>query len=105
MGDTRFGIAMTIKKNWTERAKCLGIDTNFFFDKYEEDPDLRPAIDSLCSQCPVQRECLATAVSRSEWGVWGGVYFEKGKISKEFNSHKGKNDWFTIWSSAVMERE
>jgi hypothetical protein len=75
-----------------------------FFDKYEEDVDLRFAIDSLCEKCPVQRECLANAISRQEWGVWGGVYFEKGKISKEFNSHKSKSHWFDIWSSLTMER-
>lgn len=96
---------MTIKGEWVEQAKCNGMETNLFFDKYEEDIDLRKAVDSLCSKCPVQRECMATAVARSEWGVWGGVYFEKGKISKEFNSHKDNSDWFTIMSSALMDRQ
>jgi hypothetical protein len=46
---------------------------------------------------------LAAAVSRQEWGVWGGVYFEKGKISKEFNNHKKEEEWFDIWKSLTME--
>lgn len=99
---------MTIRKDWTEKAKCLGMETNLFFDKYEEDVDLRTAVDALCSSCPVQRECLATAISRPEWntwGVWGGVYFEKGKLSKEFNSHKDNNAWSNVWISATMEKE
>ena len=93
------------RSNWNKQAKCLNLDTNMFFDKYEEDVDLRSAIDSLCKSCPVQRECLANGVSRQEWGVWGGVYFEKGKISKEFNNHKKEADWFDIWSFLTMERK
>lgn len=104
MGHTRFGTAMTIKKDWVEKASCNGMDTNFFFDKYEEDVDFRNGIDMLCAKCPVQRQCLATGFSRSEWGVWGGVYFEKGKISKEFNSHKNNDAWFNIMSSALMDK-
>lgn len=88
---------------WTLDAKCINLDTNLFFEKYEENEDMRSAVDSLCKGCPVQRECLAQAVSRQEWGVWGGVYFEKGKISKEFNSHKNQEDWFGVWSAATME--
>lgn len=91
------------KEEWKLEAKCLNLDTNMFFDKYEEDVDLRSAIDSLCKSCPVQRQCLANAVSRQEWGVWGGVYFEKGKISKEFNNHKDKDSWFNVWSALTME--
>ena len=91
------------RSDWTKNSLCLNLDTNFFFDKYEENVDIRSGVDSLCKKCPAQRECLANAVSRQEWGVWGGVYFEKGKISKEFNSHKNKEDWFDIWSSLTME--
>jgi hypothetical protein len=92
-----------MNSSWQEKAKCLNLDTNLFFDKYEEDRDIRKPIDKLCSECPVRRECLATAVSRQEWGVWGGVYFEKGKISKEFNDHKTEKDWFSVWSALTME--
>lgn len=80
------------------------MDTNLFFDKYEENQDVRNYVDSLCTSCPVQRQCLAYAVSNQEWGVWGGVYFELGKISKEFNDHKTKEDWFSVWSNATMEK-
>lgn len=89
---------------WKKRAMCLNLDTNMFFDKYEENTDLRPAVDSLCKSCPVQKECIANAVSRQEWGVWGGVFLEKGKISKEFNSHKTQEDWFELWSSLTMDK-
>jgi hypothetical protein len=46
------------KKDWKLDAKCLNLDTNFFFDKYEEDLDLRQAIDSLCQSCPYKGSAL-----------------------------------------------
>jgi hypothetical protein len=89
---------------WSKHAKCLNIDTDFFFDKYEEETKIAQGIDKLCTSCPVQRDCLATGISKQEWGVWGGVYLESGKISKEFNKHKDNQDWFDIWSSVTMEK-
>jgi hypothetical protein len=82
---------------WKDDASCLGLETNIFFDKYEEDPDLRIAIDSICSSCTVSKQCFAVGVSGKEWGVWGGVYLESGEISREFNNHKTKTDWAQTW--------
>lgn len=92
------------KHSWKEQASCLGYDTNFFFDKYEEDEQLRPAIDKLCSGCPVRKECFAIGVSQKEWGVWGGIYLEGGSISKEFNNHRSKKDWENTWRSIAMDK-
>lgn len=91
------------KHSWKSNAACYGYDTNFFFDKYEEEERIRPAIDDLCSKCPVMKECFAIGVSQKEWGVWGGIYLENGQISKEFNSHKGKPDWEKIWFNLTMD--
>lgn len=85
------------KHTWKEKGSCVGYDTNLFFDKYEEDEVLRPAIDKLCSECPVAKICFAVGISNKEWGVWGGVYLENGKISKEFGSHKSKEEWAETW--------
>ena len=92
------------KHKWKDNAVCLDYDTNIFFDKYEEDEALRPAIDSLCQGCPVSKTCFAVGISQKEWGVWGGVYLEGGIISKEFNNHKSKKDWAEVWQSLVIER-
>lgn len=92
-----------VKSNWTKQAYCLNMDSNLFFEKYEEQVDIRNAVDKLCMQCPVQRYCLAVGVTRQEWGVWGGVFLEKGKISKEMNNHKNNNEWFNILLAATME--
>jgi hypothetical protein len=86
-----------------EKALCLNMDTNLFFDQYEENPEVSKKVDLLCIKCPAQRQCLAYGVSNAEWGVWGGVYLEGGKISKEFNSHKENTDWFKVWSANTNE--
>jgi len=88
---------------WTKEASCLNMDVNMFFDKYEENKGLANAIDKMCSNCPVQRKCLAQGVGNKEWGVWGGVYLENGEISKEFNAHKTKEVWFEVWSGAMID--
>jgi hypothetical protein len=93
------------KHEWKDDALCLDYDTNLFFDKYEDEELLRPAIDKLCSGCKVSSTCFAVGVSQKEWGVWGGVYLENGVISKEFNSHKSKQDWGSTWESLVIEKD
>lgn len=92
------------KHRWKDDASCLDYDTNIFFDKYEDDENIRPAVDNLCSQCPVAKTCFAVGISQKEWGVWGGIYLESGIISKEFNSHKSKQDWAKTWQFLTMER-
>lgn len=92
------------KHSWKNNASCSGYDTNFFFDKYEEDEQFRPAIDNLCAGCPVIKECFAIGVSQKEWGVWGGIYLENGEISKEFNSHRSKSDWEKVWRNLTMDK-
>lgn len=91
---------------WSDDANCKDMDTELFFDKYEENPDLRPAIDMLCADCPVVRQCFAVAVStKKSFGVWGGIYFENGKISKQFNNHRTKQDWAEKWLNLTTDSE
>lgn len=91
--------------SWKDSAACKDYDWNLFFDTYEEDLNLRPAIDNLCSGCPVARQCFAVGVSQKEWGVWGGVYLEGGKISREFNRHRNKAKWAEIWKYLTMDKK
>lgn len=79
------------------------MDTNIFFDKYEDDNHLAKSVDNICNRCPVNQHCFAWGISNKEWGVWGGVYLKDGKIDKEFNAHKTKEDWFVTWESLTME--
>ena len=92
------------KHDWKDNALCLEYDTNLFFDKYEDDELLRPAIDKLCSMCPVLKMCFAVGVSQKEWGIWGGVFLEGGQISKEFSKHKSKLDCANTWQRLTTEQ-
>lgn len=85
------------KNAWKDKGSCVNYDVNLFFDKYEENEQLRPAIEKICSECPVARTCFAVGISQKEYGVWGGVYLEKGKISREFGRHRNKEDWANTW--------
>lgn len=90
------------KNEWKNNSGCQDFDTNLFFEKYEEEPELRPQIDDICSDCPVLRQCFAVGISQKEWGVWGGIYLENGKISREFNRHRTKEDWAKTWQNLTM---
>lgn len=91
------------KHAWKDESACKDYDVNLFFDKYEENEKLRPAIDELCAGCPVARHCFAVGISQKEWGVWGGIYIENGKISREFNKHRTKADWADTWSNLTND--
>lgn len=93
------------KNHWKSQGSCLNYDVNLFFDTYEETEQLRPAIDELCSQCPVAKTCFAYAISNKETGVWGGIYLDGGKLSREFNRHKTKKQWGDTWKYLTMGRE
>jgi hypothetical protein len=93
-----------VKNEWKDQASCRNYDTNFFFDKYEENASLRPAIDQLCNTCPVVRQCFAIGISQKEWGVWGGVYLENGEISREFSKHRAKAQWAEKWKNLTMDK-
>jgi len=89
---------------WKDNSACLGLENNLFFDKYEEDLNVRPIVDSLCNTCSVRKTCFAVGVSNKEWGIWGGIYLEGGDISKEFNNHRNKVGWANTWQSLTMEK-
>lgn len=91
------------KLKWKDDASCIDYDTNIFFEKYEDEIALRPAIDKLCMSCPVSKTCFAVGVSSKEYGVWGGIYLEAGNISKEFNNHKTQDIWGQIWQQMSFE--
>lgn len=88
-------------EEWREKAKCKGLDVNLFFDRYEEDQQLAKRIDSeICLNCPVIQECFKYATEMQEpykaHGVFGGVFFVDGEISKSRNSHKTMEVWNEI---------
>jgi len=51
-------------------AACIGEDPDFFFP---DDMATTVKAKAVCAACPVQKDCLATAVSQGLEGVWGGT--------------------------------
>jgi hypothetical protein len=90
-------------QSWKNKAACLGENVDDYFDNYEEDLELRSVVDSVCRECPVRKMCFAAGVSGKETGVWGGVYFEQGDISREFNRHKAKEGWAKTWQALTTD--
>lgn len=71
---------------WQDLADCRNLETEWFFDGYAGSRAV--AIDSVCENCPVLKECHLAGVNGKETGVWGGFYLENGIASKKRNAHK-----------------
>ena len=95
---------MVSKHDWKDNASCLNYTTELFFDRYEEDVGIRRSIDSLCAECPLVRHCFGVGVSQKELGVWGGIYLEAGKISRDINRHRTRADWAQTWQTLTTDK-
>lgn len=61
-----------------ELLPCRVNDPELFFAELPADVEYAKA---LCTECPVQALCLASALERREpWGVWGGELFLQGVV-------------------------
>ena len=68
----------TVEAGDGERLPCRREDPELFFAESPHDVEVAKA---LCTECPVQVECLAGALERREpWGVWGGQLFLGGVV-------------------------
>jgi WhiB family redox-sensing transcriptional regulator len=57
---------------------CRNFDPDLWFAEAPAELELAK---SLCGECRVRVECLASALDRQEpWGVWGGEIFERGAV-------------------------
>jgi hypothetical protein len=66
---TKLSNAMT---KWSKQAVCKSKDISEFYDP--EDSALKKAATKYCISCPVQQNCLYTAILTSEsHGLWGGL--------------------------------
>ena len=88
--------------SWLSEALCAGVDTEKYFDKYENDSIVAADVDRMCLACPVLRECFQYGVSTESWGVWGGVFLIDGKIDNMRNAHKTPDIWEDI-SRRIVE--
>jgi Transcription factor WhiB len=78
---------------WYMLAACKGMHPNWFYDTYESDKIHAEQIDQMCLNCPVAVECLQEGQADKNWGVWGGIYLDLGRVDKNYNSHKTPIVW------------
>lgn len=58
-------------EDWRDLAECQYADTSIFYPEENETAD---KAKSICAICPVQQQCLETAMrNREREGVWGGL--------------------------------
>lgn len=81
---------------WWHLSVCRGMKTNYFYDDYEADPLFAGIMDGICLSCPVRNMCLAEGVENQEWGLWGGIFLNNGKVDKSRNAHKTEDIWDQI---------
>lgn len=104
----RFQRDMFFDDEWRHKAKCADLDVNLFFEKYEESKEIADKVDkTICLHCPAIKECFDYATQMTgEYkaeGVWGGVFFVNGEISKSRNAHKTKETWEEILAAVSDE--
>lgn len=69
--------------SWQDLAACHGHSLALFFGTEKEQYD-RPAKErreakakAVCASCPVAEDCREYALSRREYGIWGGMTDEE----------------------------
>lgn len=62
-------------EDWKDSAACIDEPDELFFPIGETGPYAVQAeqAKAVCRRCPVQVECLRTALTNNEAGVWGGM--------------------------------
>jgi WhiB family redox-sensing transcriptional regulator len=55
---------------YLDDAACRGLDPELF---YAEGGAAVARAKSVCANCPLRPKCLEWAISREEFGVWGGT--------------------------------
>lgn len=82
--------------HWQDLAACQGMDTEWFYDDFEDDIQLAKQVDAVCFSCPVQRQCLKAGETNKEEGQWGGFYLINGKPDRIRNKHKTEEqqEWY-----------
>lgn len=62
---------------WHTRAACRGHNPELWYPNRDDKLSHRLAA-KVCGECPVQTECLDTALqSRDEHGIWGGKTYQE----------------------------
>jgi WhiB family transcriptional regulator, redox-sensing transcriptional regulator len=70
-------------RSWRQYAACAQLDTNLFFPNglTGDAIDQINLAKTVCSDCPVSRQCLEFALrTLQDYGVWGGRSEEERRV-------------------------
>lgn len=71
-----------------EDYACVGADPRLFDPRT---PGELAAARSYCAGCPMRRGCGRLGLQRQEWGVWGGLLLDAGRvIDKPRKTRRGR---------------
>lgn len=71
---------------WQDLSLCANAETEWFFDVFEDDPEVASQIRSMCAACPVKSECLLDGIETKSYGVRGGFHMDgRGRLSENCN--------------------
>lgn len=89
---------------WSDKANCKTVGPNSFYDP--EDSVLKQNAIRHCYSCPVQKQCLYTAlVCQEDYGVWGGFTPRQRRIFwkkfKQYLISKGLDP--QVWNSELED--
>jgi len=95
--------------DWRHRAACRGEDPELFFPIGTSGPALLQVeqAKAVCRRCTVAEQCLAEALRRREYGIWGGTTeAERGELIRR----RTKREYFDMLRErygdlAAIERE
>ena len=76
-------------EEWRLEAVCRGLDTNIFFPELGVDIKHIHAIKAMCASCPVNVECLESALN-TEMDLYG---FYGGKSARERRTIRSQREW------------
>ena len=79
------------KREWTSKAKCKGMDTNFFFPDERDKRDTKKInkAKEFCVGCPVLEECLTYAIDNDiRVGVFGGMSRKQRRLESRMRKIK-----------------
>lgn len=76
-------------EEWRLEAVCRGMDVNIFFPELGVDIKHVHAIKEICGSCPVNVECLESALN-TEMDLYG---FYGGKSARERRTIRSQREW------------
>lgn len=87
---------------WSDKASCKSVDINSFYIK--EESSLKKIATRYCDACPVQNQCMYTAVVlKEDYGLWGAFTARQRRIflKKLIRRSVSDSQDFTTWTNKL----